>query len=492
VPVSVQPSSSLAIGERVYSIGAPEGLELTFSDGIISGFRKNKQARVIQTTAAVSQGSSGGGLFDAQGRLVGITTFYLEEGQNLNFALPGDLVLALRESITRRTKAIPQRLDQLRDIPQEQKKKPLQASDWRQMGDEAFDAHRWEEAIEAYREYVRLKPKDAAGWQGLGNAYYEVASRARWFSDDELADYGAAAGAYEEASRLKPDDADVWKALGNSTDLSQPDKAIQAYQEAIRLKPEDESAHRSLGSLYARRGNLNAAISEFREVLRLVPEDADMHSELAHTLKEKGDLDAAITEYREAIRLEPDQLMWHYDLGEALKDRHDFEAAIREYRDAIRLNARGGAAFYLPHLQLGICHLLLGQRDSALEEYKILADKPGATVDAEELFDSIIANTTAPSASSVVGGEFTWDLTPSKAGYSFSLHNLLQQSVKEVHYVVIFYGPDDRPIDSKRGVYEGAISAGLAARVTGEQVDTSVGKITTRVYIRVLGLKFDR
>ena len=43
---------------------------------------------LIQTTAAISPGSSGGGLFDGEGRLVGLTTFYLEGGQSLNFAMP--------------------------------------------------------------------------------------------------------------------------------------------------------------------------------------------------------------------------------------------------------------------------------------------------------------------------------------------------------------------------------------------------------------------
>ena len=43
---------------------------------------------IIQTTVAISQGSSGGGLFNAEGELVGITTFYLKDSQSLNFALP--------------------------------------------------------------------------------------------------------------------------------------------------------------------------------------------------------------------------------------------------------------------------------------------------------------------------------------------------------------------------------------------------------------------
>jgi len=95
VPVAMRTSSSLAVGERVYAIGAPEGLELTLSEGVISGLRDFDGAHVIQTSAPVSPGSSGGGLIDAQGHLIGITTFSMKEGQNLNFALPTEWVEAL-------------------------------------------------------------------------------------------------------------------------------------------------------------------------------------------------------------------------------------------------------------------------------------------------------------------------------------------------------------------------------------------------------------
>ena len=85
-------SDDIAIGEHVYTIGAPDGLELTLSDGLISGFLHRDGQKVIQTTAPISHGSSGGGLFDFEGRLIGITTFFLSDSQNLNFAIPTESV----------------------------------------------------------------------------------------------------------------------------------------------------------------------------------------------------------------------------------------------------------------------------------------------------------------------------------------------------------------------------------------------------------------
>ena len=69
-PVPLRDYSSLTVGERVYAIGAPEGFDLTLSEGLISGLRRRAGTNVIQTTAPISHGSSGGGLFDSEGRLL--------------------------------------------------------------------------------------------------------------------------------------------------------------------------------------------------------------------------------------------------------------------------------------------------------------------------------------------------------------------------------------------------------------------------------------
>jgi S1-C subfamily serine protease len=98
--VTVASASVLRTGQRVYAIGAPQGLELTISEGIVSSLRQVDEGTLIQTTAPVSPGSSGGGLFTADGRLVGIVTFQYREGQNLNFALPADWIDAMRNRLS--------------------------------------------------------------------------------------------------------------------------------------------------------------------------------------------------------------------------------------------------------------------------------------------------------------------------------------------------------------------------------------------------------
>jgi serine protease Do len=90
----VRSHDSLEVGEPAYTLGSPVGLELTLSNGIVSGRREEGGHHYVQTTAPISPGSSGGGLFDARGNLIGITTLVLvgkeHLNQSLNFAIPAD------------------------------------------------------------------------------------------------------------------------------------------------------------------------------------------------------------------------------------------------------------------------------------------------------------------------------------------------------------------------------------------------------------------
>ena len=89
-------SNNISIGEKVIAIGNPLGLSNTLSSGIISGIRTDlEDYKLIQTTTPISPGSSGGPLLNMKGEVIGITTMYLKGGQNLNFAVPVNYLLAL-------------------------------------------------------------------------------------------------------------------------------------------------------------------------------------------------------------------------------------------------------------------------------------------------------------------------------------------------------------------------------------------------------------
>lgn len=74
-------------GESIITIGNPIGLNWSVSEGIISGIRETTLGNILQITAPISHGNSGGPLLNKNGEVIGIATFNIAEGQNLNFAL---------------------------------------------------------------------------------------------------------------------------------------------------------------------------------------------------------------------------------------------------------------------------------------------------------------------------------------------------------------------------------------------------------------------
>jgi serine protease Do len=140
--VPVGDSDKMTVGQHVYALGNPKGLELTLSDGLVSALRKDDKGNLIliQTTAPISQGSSGGGLFDESGRLIGITSLLAREGQNLNFAYPINWLRDLPErsaaAMKKRKEEIAARADAPDPEPRPKSGRP-QPSGYAEIGDVA-------------------------------------------------------------------------------------------------------------------------------------------------------------------------------------------------------------------------------------------------------------------------------------------------------------------------------------------------------------------
>lgn len=100
----------LVVGEEVVAVGSPEGFDRSITAGLVSGKRKARgprrgMSRIVQTSAVIARGSSGGGLFDMRGNLVGVTSFVSGDGGHLGFAL------SIEDYTTERPVAAPVRKD---------------------------------------------------------------------------------------------------------------------------------------------------------------------------------------------------------------------------------------------------------------------------------------------------------------------------------------------------------------------------------------------
>ncbi len=95
--VALGNSESAQVGETVYAVGNPQGLEGTFSQGIISSIREVGTDKLLQITAPISPGSSGGPVLNGKGEVIGVSVATFRGGQNLNFAIPSNYLKTLLE-----------------------------------------------------------------------------------------------------------------------------------------------------------------------------------------------------------------------------------------------------------------------------------------------------------------------------------------------------------------------------------------------------------
>lgn len=94
-PLSLGSSDAVQVGESVYAVGNPQGLEGTFSQGIVSSIREVGTDKLLQITAPISPGSSGGPVLNGKAEVIGVSVATFRGGQNLNFAIPSSYLKTL-------------------------------------------------------------------------------------------------------------------------------------------------------------------------------------------------------------------------------------------------------------------------------------------------------------------------------------------------------------------------------------------------------------
>jgi cytochrome c-type biogenesis protein CcmH/NrfG len=296
-PVQLGKAASLKVGVPVYAVGAPRGLELSLSDGIVAQLRGGPPP-LIQTTAAISPGSSGGGLFDGEGRLVGLTTLYLEGGQSLNFAMPVEWIGEVKPG-----------------------RKPAaegrSRTEWLKRAIAMQSMKDWQGLLDWCRKWTKSQPDEYIAWILLGGAYRH------------LKRYNEVIEASRQAVRINPEDADAWNLLGSDyAKIERYNEAIEAYRQALRINPEDASAWYGLGGAYDKPERYNEAIEAYRQALRINPEDAPGWFLLGSVYDDLERYNEAIEAYRQALRINPGYANAWYFLGIAYFQSGNRTAAL--------------------------------------------------------------------------------------------------------------------------------------------------------------------
>jgi tetratricopeptide (TPR) repeat protein len=342
-------SSFAEVGEHIVVMGTPLGLEKTVSDGIVSAIRDVPEfGKVIQVTAPISPGSSGSPVVGMDGEVVGVVSFFLMPGQNLNFAIPGDRVAKL-------TPGDGKPLSEREGVKEVER--VAVAGKFYSMGRGFLLAEDYGRALPFFVEAVRRNPN-------FSEAFFQIG-----YCLGRLGRYSDAVGPYLEAIRIKPNDVDTHNNLCVAYGMIRRyDEAIKACGEAIRIKEDLSEAYNNLGWVYHKIGRYPEAIESCKQAIRLNPDLAMAHFNLGNNYTAMRKFEEAIESFKQAIRIKFDYAEGHSNLGAAYNQTGRYQDAIESYKEATRIRPDFGEA----HLNLGMTYLKIGDRGSALEEYKIL------------------------------------------------------------------------------------------------------------------------
>ena len=272
-------------GENVFTIGSPLGIESTVSTGIVSNVREFEgYGRVIQITAPISHGSSGGTVFNENGYLIGVTTFGITEGQNLNFAVDIKKI---------------QQLKKILNATVLQYATTFNSDLYMLKGLSAMANNEYQKAVNFFTQYINQKPKNDIGYLRRGNAYKELKD-----AKNSMAD----------------------------------------YNKCIELNPQNEIAYSNRGLLKGILGDLSGGFKDCISSLK-INETAVAYYNLGWISFEQEDYEQAERAYSDALKLDPTKASIFHERGEARVQLKKFREAIQDFSSLIGLEPLNPMAF---------------------------------------------------------------------------------------------------------------------------------------------------
>lgn len=320
LPAAVPASPGvLREGLPVFSLGYPGGQGVRSNAGMVTALWAFRGDHLIQTDTRNRPGSSGGGLFTEDGKLVGITTFLLSRGASLDFAVPVDWVLALfQERSTSPGLRCPLVVvdDLLVDFQDLMLEDPSNYSNWTNLT----------------RKWVRDAPGNPEAWFALGSALdWDLR---RHPEDERLQE--STLDAYRRAVALDPGHARAWNNLGADLDmLNRFPEAQAAFRKALEANPCHGLAWLNLGASLMNTRDYAPAAQALSQGLGIHGEQAISWARLGYCELSLGRTTSAIAHYRLALRYEPFRAEWWGELYQALVQVHQ-PAGAREALKQVR------------------------------------------------------------------------------------------------------------------------------------------------------------
>ncbi len=359
-PLELGDSSGLEIGERLVTIGNPLGLARTVSEGVLSGWREppppdlgEEEAAatpmlrglpgfsVLQISAQISPGSSGGPVFDPRGEVVGLAASGVHYGMlDLNFAIPVEALKALLD------------LDWGLDLESFQSRADGARADLA------------EQHLAEARLALALDRLDEAAWElDRALSFHPRSLEALLMQAGVLrrqGDFETAEELLQRATVVDPESAEAWYQLGEfylSPALERPlvtrqdvlvgargggpsirQRARGALEKALELDDDHASAAHGVGTLLFTEGRFREAADKFRLAIESDPDLLLAGIRLGESHMMLEEYEQAETSYQDVLDRDPDSALAHFGMARVSSAQHDLFTAREHWQSFLRLS----------------------------------------------------------------------------------------------------------------------------------------------------------
>lgn len=299
-------SDEVKAGQQVFAIGSPLGFEYTISSGIVAATRMNEKVnftdpetyenkektfdKVIQVTAAISPGNSGGALFNSRGEVIGITSYTYAGYGNLNFAVA---------------------INGFKDLV-----KTASSGDYTD------------------NEELNRKKKES-----LFNSNYRIASGLKsqlsydWYFS-------------KQKDTMKTTDTFIVRQ--DSVNRIKLAKAEKYFEKCIELKPDTFTVYQELLDLYVFTDNFHKAENLYKDIRLKFQSDSLLNllsSSLASAYSTSKDYTKAIQFYEKMLAQDTTQYFIYYQIANLYNQMNDSKRAVKEYKKLISLDSSYSDAY---------------------------------------------------------------------------------------------------------------------------------------------------
>jgi len=349
-----------SVAERIVVVGSPMGLEQTVSEGIISAIRYLPNfGNYYQISAPISPGSSGSPVINMEGKVIGIATFQIVDGQNLNFALPSKYIkdtdeIIINSSLQKWSFNTNKNSEENFKKGKDQIEAQIEAKHWYQRGYGFDNLQDYEKALWAYSKALELNPGYIAAYNNRGNVWGEIGDFDRSLNDfnkiielapkhaigyfgrgNALVDKGnffQAIHDFNKCLQIVPDWALAFHNRGFSwMQLKKYDKAISDFNKALQIKPQYEEAYIHRAIIWNKIGNYNRSIRDNTKAININPRSKEAYmnrglsfvskfkEKLENKIIERNLADSAIADFKSALEIDPNYTDAYHNLQTTYK-----------------------------------------------------------------------------------------------------------------------------------------------------------------------------